>query len=326
MLITRTPLRISIGGGGTDLPSYYQERGGFVISAAIDKYIYIAVNRTFTPEVFLKYLEVERTTSVDEIRHPILREVLRAHGVRSHLELVSIADIPAGTGLGSSGSFTVGSLRALYALKREHITAQALAEEACHIEINVLGNPVGKQDQYIAAFGGLTVFTFDPDGHVHVEPLKIDGSTLHELEERLLLFFTGFSRSASSILDDQDKKTKSNDGAMVANLNATKEMGRKIKALLEAGDIDGFGHTMNEHWTMKRARSAGMSNPEIDGWYEHAIMNGAVGGKLVGAGAGGFLLLLADDVPRLRSAMTSIGLEEVRFGFDLDGSVVMTRG
>lgn len=326
MLITRTPLRISIGGGGTDLPSYYQHHGGFVISAAIDKYIYVAVNRTFTPELLLKYSEVERTTSIQEIKHPILRESLRAHDVGSHLELVSVADIPAGTGLGSSGTFTVGTLRALYALKREHITTQALAEEACHIEIDVLGNPVGKQDQYIAAFGGLTVFTFDTSGGVRVEPLKIDGSTLHELEERLLLFFTGFSRSASSILDDQDKRTKSNDSAMVANLDATKEMGKKIQAVLEAGDIDGFGHMMNDHWMMKRARSAGMSNPEIDGWYEHAMRNGAVGGKLVGAGAGGFLLLLADDVPRLRSAMTTIGLEEVRFGFDLDGSVVMTRG
>lgn len=326
MLITRTPLRISIGGGGTDLPSYYREHGGFVISAAIDKYIYVALNRTFTPEIFLKYSEIERCTTVAEIKHPILREALKAHDVDSFVEFVSVADIPAGTGLGSSGTFTVGTLRALYAYKREHITTQALAEEACHIEIDVLGNPVGKQDQYIAAFGGLSVFTFNEDDSVSVEPLRMSGDDLHELEERLLLFFTGFSRSASSILDDQDKKTRENDADMVANLDAIKEMGREIQALLQAGDIDGFGRKMNEHWKKKRARSSGMSNPQIDEWYDLAMRSGAVGGKLVGAGAGGFLLLLADDVAGLRTAMTGAGLEEVRFSFDLDGSTVMTRG
>lgn len=326
MLITRTPLRISIGGGGTDLPSYYRNHGGFVISAAIDKYIYVALNRTFTPEFLLKYSEIERCKDVGEIRHPILREALKAHKVESNLELVSIADIPAGTGLGSSGSFTVGTLRGIYALRREHITAQALAEEACRIEIDVLGNSVGKQDQYIAAFGGLTVFHFNQDGSVIVEPLKIESDVLHQLEERLLLFFTGFSRSASSILSDQDEKTKSEDPLMVANLASVKEMGLEIKGLLEKGDIDGFGRMMNHHWQVKRARSAGMSNKQIDGWYELAMRSGAVGGKLVGAGAGGFLLLLAEDIPRLRQSMTDAGLEEVRFGFDLDGSVVVARG
>ncbi|MBM4077372.1 MAG: galactokinase, partial [Planctomycetes bacterium] len=248
MLITRTPLRISIGGGGTDLPSFYRERGGFVISAAIDKYIYVAVNPTFEPQYLLKYSEVERCHLVDEIKHPILREALRKHDVGSKFELVSVADIPAGTGLGSSGTFTVGTLRALYALKREHITTQALAEEACHIEIDLLGNSVGKQDQYIAAFGGLSVFRFNEDDSVDVTPLRMSGEVLHELEERLLLFFTGFSRSASSILDDQDKKTKSNDREMVANLDAIKAMGHEIQSMLERGDIDGFGRMMNEHW------------------------------------------------------------------------------
>lgn len=326
MIITRTPLRISIGGGGTDLPSYYRKFGGFVISAAIDKYVYIALNKTFTPGFLLKYSEIERCAAVDDIRHPILREVLRAHRVDGALELVSIADIPAGTGLGSSGSFTVGTLRAILALRREHTTAQELAEEACRIEIGVLGNSVGKQDQYIAAFGGLTVFNFHSDDSVTVEPLRIASEVLHQLEERLLLYFTGFSRSASSILSDQDQKTRTDNPEMIANLDSVKEMGREIQRRLEQGDLDGFGHVMNYHWQVKRARSTGMSNPQIDEWYDLALRSGAVGGKLVGAGAGGFLLLLAHDIPRLRQTMTDAGLEEVRFNFDLDGSVVTARG
>lgn len=325
-MITRTPLRISIGGGGTDLPSYYRERSGFVISAAIDKYVYIAASKTFESEYLLKYSKIERVDRVSSIRHPILREALRMHDPGPNFELVSIADIPAGTGLGSSGTFTVGVLRALYALKREHVTTQALADEACHIEIDLLGSPVGKQDQYIAAFGGLTVFEFNSDESVRVSPLAISGSALHELEERLLLFFTGFSRSASSILGDQDKKTKENDKGMLANLDSIKQMGREIQSKLERGDIEAFGRLMHEHWETKRQRSTGMSNAAIDMWYSLARDNGAIGGKLVGAGAGGFLLLLADDPARLRTAMTDAGLQEVRFNFDLDGSTVLTRG
>ena len=325
MLITRTPLRISIGGGGTDLPSYYERRGGFVISAAISKYMYVGINRTFTDDYLIKYSELERRSSIDEIDHRIVRAVLESHGVEPGLELVSMADIPSSTGLGSSGTFTVGLLRSVYALKREHVTAGALAEEAAHIEIDVLGEPVGKQDQYIAAFGGLTCFEFGTDGRVAVSPLAIDQATLHDLEEHLLLFFTGYARSAGEALSDQDKRSTAGDEEMLANLDATKELGVRIRAELEGGNARGFGELMNEHWERKRKRSAGITNEQIDGWYRTGIDAGAVGGKLVGAGAGGFLLFYADDPRSVREAMSNAGLTETRFGFDLDGSVVLVR-
>jgi len=326
MLITRTPLRISIGGGGTDLPSFYERREGFVISAAINKYVYIALNRTFTDDYLLKYAELERRRSVDEIGHPIIREALRIHEIPAGLEMVSIADIPAGTGLGSSGAFTVGLLRALYAFKREHATEMVLAEQSAHIEINLLGEPVGKQDQYIAAFGGLTCFEFHSDGKVTVSPLAISQATLHDLEERLLLFFTGYSRSAGTILADQRKRSDEDDSEMLANLEVTRQLGLQIREVLEAGDCPRFGELMHEHWERKRTRSSGMSNELIDDLYKLGLDNGAVGGKLVGAGAGGFLMFYADDPSRLRAAMSDAGLAETRFTFDLDGSIVLTRG
>jgi D-glycero-alpha-D-manno-heptose-7-phosphate kinase len=326
MLITRTPLRISIGGGGTDLPSFYERREGFVISAAIDKYVYIALNRTFTDDYLLKYSELERRGSIDQITHPIIREALRLHEVPPGLEMVSVADIPAGTGLGSSGAFTVGLLRALYAFNREHATEEALAEESAHIEINLLGEPVGKQDQYIAAFGGLTCFEFHSDGNVSVSPLAVSHDTLHDLEERLLLFFTGYSRSAGSILADQRSRSVEEDDEMLANLEYTRELGVRIRDALEEGRCADFGTLMHEHWERKRDRSEGMSNERIDDLYKLGLDNGAVGGKLVGAGAGGFLMFYAEDPRGLRAAMAETGLAETRFRFDLDGSIVLTRG
>lgn len=325
MLITRTPLRISIGGGGTDLPSYYRRRGGLVISAAINKYMFVALNRTFTDDYLLKYSALERVGSVGEIEHTIIRAALNRHGLEPGLELVSVADIPSGTGLGSSGSFTVGLLRAIFALKREHVTASALAEEAAHIEIDVLGQPVGKQDQYIAAFGGLTCFEFHPDDRVTVTPLAIPRETLHELEERLLLFFTGYARPAKVILDDQRARTEQDDSAMLANLDATKELGSRIRGVLEAGRPRDFGALMHEHWERKRARSRGMSNKAIDRWYEKGLQAGAVGGKLVGAGTGGFLMFYTENPGAVRSAMAEEGLRETRFTFDLDGAIVLVR-
>jgi D-glycero-alpha-D-manno-heptose-7-phosphate kinase len=325
VLITRTPLRISIGGGGTDLPSYYERRGGFVISAAISKYMYIGLNRTFADDYLIKYSELERRRSIDEIEHRIVRAVLERHGLEPGLELVSMADIPSSTGLGSSGTFTVGLLRSIYALKREHVTAGALAEEAAHIEIDVLGEPVGKQDQYIAAFGGLTCFEFAADGRVAVSPLAIDQATLHDLEEHLLLFFTGYARSAGDTLSDQDTRSRDDDAEMLDNLDRTKELGLEIKRELEGGNARAFGELMNEHWERKRKRSAGISNESIDAWYRVGIEAGAVGGKLVGAGNGGFLLFYAEDPGSVRDAMTGAGLAETRFGFDLDGSVVLVR-
>jgi len=325
MLITRTPLRISLGGGGTDLSSYYREFGGFVISAAITKYVYIGVNRTFTDDYFLKYSELERVREVTEIKHPIIREALTLHPVGPSLEVVSLADIPAGTGLGSSGSFTVGLLRALHAFKREHIITGALAEEACDLEIGRLGRSVGKQDQYIAAFGGLTGFEFCADGEVRVSPMRISNETLHDLEERLLLFFTGYSRRADSILEDQKARSEQGDSSMLENLHMIARIGRRVGEALERGDTRRFGELMHEHWEYKRSRTHGMSSTEIDRWYEVGRAHGAIGGKLVGAGAGGFLMFYAGDPAALRAAMLGEGLMELRFSFDHDGSAVVVR-
>jgi D-glycero-alpha-D-manno-heptose-7-phosphate kinase len=325
MIITRTPLRISIGGGGTDLPSYYGRNGGFVISAAINRYIYIAINDTFTPDYVIKYSALERSDTVDEIAHPLVREALRLFPIGPAKEIVSIADIPAGTGLGSSGAFTVGLLRALHAYRREHITAGSLAEEACHIEMDVLGEPCGKQDQYIAAYGGITRFEIDVDGKVRASPLALDNDTLHDLEEHLLLFFTGYSRRAGEVLADQKARSNQGDESMLAGLAGTEALGRRIGAALEAGDTAAYGGLMHEHWLAKRARSSLMSNPDIDRWYQVGIDNGAVGGKLVGAGAGGFLLFYAKDPARVREAMAAEGRTEVRFFFDHDGATITTR-
>lgn len=325
MLITRAPLRISLGGGGTDLPSYYQRFGGYVISAAVTKYVYIGINRTFSDDYVLKYSELERVPEVGLIQHPIIREALCMHSVGPRVEIVSLADIPSGTGLGSSGTFTVGLLKALHALKREHVVTGDLAEEACHIEIDRLGRAVGKQDQYIAAFGGLTRFEFCPDGGVRVAPLRVSNDTLHDLEERLLLFFTGYARQADSILQDQKTRSEKDDKAMLENLHMIAGIGRQVGEALEQGDTRRFGELMHEHWEYKRSRSADMSSNQIDRWYQKARASGAIGGKLVGAGAGGFLMFYADDPAALRDAMLKEGLAELRFSFDHDGCVVIVR-
>jgi D-glycero-alpha-D-manno-heptose-7-phosphate kinase len=327
VLITRTPLRISIGGGGTDLPSYYRHaESARVISAAINKYIYIGINATFVDDYFVKYSALERVDTVDEIKHPLVREAIRINGLRPGVEIVSMADIPAGTGLGSSGSFTVGLLRAIHAFQRKHVSTHELAEEACRIEIDLLGQPVGKQDQYIAAFGGITCFDFKADESVDVAPLAISADTLNDLQHHLLLFFTGYARSASEILSDQKSRSESGDAAMVDALRETSALGQQIGDALVTGDTAGFADLMHEHWERKRRRSSGMSNSAIDDWYELGRANGGRGGKLVGAGAGGFLMFYADDPQQLRRAMADAGLREVSFQFDFDGSTVTARG
>jgi len=325
VIITRTPLRLTLAGGGTDLPSYYEQRGGGVLSAAISKYIYIGINQTFTDDYFVKYSQLERTRGVEEIEHPIIREALKLHPVGPAIELVSMADIPAGTGLGSSGAFTVGLLRTLYSLKREHVAAASLAEEACHIEIDRLGRSVGKQDQYIAAFGGLTHFEFEPSGRVHVSPLMIAQETMLDLEERLLLFFTGYARDADSMLDDQRTRSEQGDEEMLANLDEVARIGAEIKAALETGETRRFGELLDLHWQNKRKRTMGMSSDAVDRWYQVGRDAGAVGGKLVGAGGGGFLLFYAEEQASLRDAMAAEGLREVRFSFDHDGSRLVVR-
>lgn len=325
MIITRTPLRISLGGGGTDLPSYYEAHGGFVISAAIDKHIYITVNKTFRPGYLLKYAKTEHTRTLDEIDHGLLRETLRLMEIEPMVETVSIADVPAGTGMGSSGSFTVGLVHALSAYKRRKISAPELAKTANHIEMNILGEPCGKQDHYIAAYGGLTCQAYHQDGSVTISPLNITDATLRDLRENLMLFFTGYSRAAADILGDQKQKSEAGDAEMLDNLNFIKDLGFRIKAKLEGGDVTGFAELMNEHWQYKKARSNNISNDHVNALYDLGLANGALGGKLVGAGSGGFLLFYTHDRPRLRAAMTGEGLQEMDFDFDFDGSIVQLR-
>jgi D-glycero-alpha-D-manno-heptose-7-phosphate kinase len=324
MIITRSPLRISLGGGGTDLPSFYEKFGGFLVAAAINKYVYIAIHQTFQPGLIIKYSSLEKVSSASEIQHPIIRETLRAFETdNSSLEIASLADIPSGTGLGSSGSFTTALLKALHT-RRKHIVHPAeLAEQACEIELNKLHEPIGKQDQYIAAYGGLTCFTFHKDNRVTAEPLQASRETVYDLEDHLLLFFTGFSRSASGILKDQKTRTQKNDDEMLKNLHYVKELGLRSRDALEAGNGEKFGQLMHEHWEHKKKRSGGMSNPKIDEWYELGMKNGAVGGKLVGAGGGGFLMFYAKDRQKLRHAMAKAGLEEVRFRFDFEGTKIV---
>lgn len=324
MIVARSPLRITLGGGGTDLPSYYRDHGGFLIAAAINKYVYVTVMRPFASGIYLKYSELEKVVAVEEIKHRIIREALLMQNLHTpQIEITTLADIPSGTGLGSSGSFTTALIKALYTHRRGLIHPQELAELACQIEIDRLKEPIGKQDQYISAYGGLTCFTFHNDDRVTAEPLKISMDTLFDMEDNILLFFTGYSRSASSILKDQNMRTKDNDDEMLKNLHFVKSLGYRSKEALESGNVELFGQLMHEHWEHKKNRSGGMSNQKIDEWYDLGIKNGAVGGKLVGAGGGGFLMFYASDRNKLRHVMKRAGLEEVRFGFDFEGTKVV---
>jgi D-glycero-alpha-D-manno-heptose-7-phosphate kinase len=326
MIITRSPLRVSLGGGGTDLPSYYRDFGGFLLAAAIDKYVYITHHRTFQEEIIVKYSKLERAQTVDQIEHPIVREALKLVGVTEpHLELTSMADIPGGTGLGSSGSFTTALLKALHAYKKNLVSPAELAEQACDIEINRLGEPIGKQDQYIAAIGGITAFTYRQDGGVEFRPVRLSEETLFNLEDNLLLFFTGYSRSASVILKDQNDRSKQNDPVMLENLHFTKELGCQSLVALETGNLPEFARLMDVHWQRKKSRSTGMSNQRINEWYDFAMARGALGGKLIGAGGGGFLMFYAAEKTKLRHAMREKGLQEVRFRFDFEGTKVVTQ-
>ncbi len=327
MIIARSPLRISLGGGGTDLPSYYEHHTGFLIAAAIDKYVYITLHETFVPDLIVKYSKLERVPTAAELEHPIIREAFGVVGLDGRsLELTAMADIPAGTGLGSSGSFTTALLKALNTYKKNLVHPAELAEQACDIELNRLHEPIGKQDQYIAAFGGITCFKFLPGGRVEAWPLKISEETRYNLEDNLLLFFTGYARSASKILKEQDDKSKSADKSMTQNLHFVKELGLKSQQALERGDLREFAAYMDVHWQRKKERSGGMSNPQINEWYDAAMANGALGGKLIGAGGGGFLMFYAEDKAKLRQTMRDKGLKEVRFKFDFEGTKVVIGG
>ena len=323
MIIARSPLRISLGGGGTDLPSYYRDHGGFLIAGAIDHYVYVTVHQPFADGLTLRYSRIETVRDRTEVEHPLIRAALDHLRFEGAIEMTTMADIPAGTGLGSSGSFGTAMLKALHRHLRRPITQSELAELACHLEIDVLQEPVGKQDQYAAAYGGLNCYTFNDDDTVTVEPLAIADDTLRRLGERLLMFSTSITRSAPKILAEQDGKTRSKDAAMVQNLHEVKEIGHASRRAFELGDLDAFGRLLQEHWERKKKRSAIMSTSDVDRWYEVARANGAAGGKLVGAGGGGFLMFWADDAMALRAAMAALGLPELRYRFDYTGTALL---
>jgi D-glycero-alpha-D-manno-heptose-7-phosphate kinase len=325
MLVSKTPFRISIGGGGTDVPSYYERFGGELVTAAINRHVYVSINRSFSPTYFLKYSQTETCEKIDQIRHPIIREALRLHPIPPGIEITTTADIPAGTGLGSSGSFTSGLLNAIFNYNRTPRNAKDLAEEACHIEIDILREPIGKQDQYAASFGGLICMSIDTTGAVKVSSLAVSNDTFHDLQENLLLFFTGFSRSASIELKKQDDAVQSLDSRMIDNLHYVKDLGRSIRKVLEAGQLDKFAALLHEHWIHKQGRTTTISNSRINYLYDLARKNGALGGKLVGAGGGGFLLFYCEDKARLRQTMRAEGLVEERFSFDVQGSSIILR-
>ncbi len=325
MIISKAPVRITLGGGGTDLKSYYSKYGGFLIAAAINKYVFISANKRFYDSIRLSYSQTEIVNSVNDIKHRIFREALRLLNIDSGIELVSIADVPANCGLGTSSSFTVSLLNALHTYKREFVTQRQLAEEACHIEIDILGEPIGKQDQYISAFGGITCLTFEKNGEVIVEPLQISAEALDQLESNLLLFHSGVERSASEILSEQDEKSKRDDSVVIGNLHQIKEIGLETRKALERGEVDKFGELLNIHWEIKKKRSQKMTDPFIDECYEVACNNGALGGKIIGAGGGGFFMFYCNnrDKSRLYQAMKKIGLKSMKFRFDLEGAKIL---
>ena len=325
MILTRTPFRMTLGGGGTDLPSFYCEHGGFILAVGIDKYMYLNVNTPLVDDkIRVRYTSTEIVDHVDEVKHTLAREALRHFGVASGIEIVSIADIPAGTGLGSSSSYLVGLLNAMHTLLQDQATAQKLAEEACYIELEVLNKPIGKQDQYMAAFGGLTALDIKRDGKVCVTRMDLDVDLVESLERNILMFFTDESRDATGILKKQDDATRTKDRVVVKSLREIKDIGLEISDAISKGNLRRFGELLDVHWQSKKQLSRGISNPQIDAWYELAKQNGAIGGKISGAGGGGFLMLYCEEnKTRLREAMRAAGLRELKFRFDFEGSKVV---
>ena len=325
MILSRAPTRITLGGGGTDLESYYSRHGGFLIAAGIDKYCTILANKRFYDSIRLSYSQMEIVDTVAKIDQRIFRAALELLGIDRGIELHSAADVPAGCGLGTSSTFTVALLNALHAYKRDFITHTQLAEEACHVEIDILGEPIGKQDQYMAAFGGLTCLTFDRNGEVLAEPLRVPREALDQLESNLLIFFTGMVRDASDILSEQDTRSKQDDPDMIGNLDRIKEIGMETRKYLEKGQPDMLGELLHTHWEVKKKRSRNMSDPFLDECYELACKNGASGGKLIGAGGGGFFMFYCENShkPRVIEAMKKRGLRWERFRFDFDGAKIL---
>ena len=323
MIITQTPTRLPLGGGGTDLASYYSKFGGFFVSAALNKYNYIAVKSRFEDGFRVSYSSTEIVDRVDSIQQPIIREALKLLGINHGLEIVSIADVPGRAGMGGSSSYTVGALNALHTYKRDYATRETLAEEACQIEIERLKEPIGKQDQYVAAFGGINSYEISPDGKVHTEPLPLSNHTEAELENNILLFYTGMTRDASKILGRIRKNEENGAGQVVEAMHKIKEIGYEVRDTLRSGDLQHFGELLNVHWQTKKNLSNDVSSSRIDSLCELGMRNGAIGAKIMGAGGGGFLMFYADsEKSKLREAMAKEGLKEVRFRFDYEGSKV----
>jgi D-glycero-alpha-D-manno-heptose-7-phosphate kinase len=322
MIVSRAPVRFSLGGGGTDLPSYSREHGGFVVAAAVDKFVHVCVARRFHDTIRLAYSESEIVDSVDQIKHRIFRVALEHTQLKSGLELHSLADVPANTGLGSSSSFTVALLNGLHAFKREYVPTEKLASDACHLEIDILKEPIGKQDQYIAAYGGISALTFHTDGSVDVERLALRDGVIDELESNLVIYYSGIERSAASVLKEQAKTIVENRDAAVQRMHRIKELGHQTKRILLSGEIDKYGEMLHEHWTLKRKLASNMADSTIDEHYEAARRAGAIGGKLMGAGGGGFFMFYVRAAERrhLHEALLARGLRPMRFRFDFDGA------
>jgi len=325
MIIARSPLRISLGGGGTDLPSYYKKHEGFLIAATINKYVYISLAETFNQKFIIKYSDFEEQKKITNIKHPLFRETLRKMNVKTPLNISSHADIPAGTGMGSSGCFAVTLINALSYYQGKRLSSRKMAELACHIEIDKLNEPVGKQDQYTAAFGGLNSYEFLRDGSVLIKKIKISKEKIKKLKNNLIIFFTGYSRSSYKILQKQDSNTKALNKLMLNNLHQIKKIGLESKKILENGNLNDFGRIMHEHWQYKKERSQFMTNKKIDFLYNFAIKNGALGGKLIGAGGGGFLLFYTNDSKLLEKKFAKLGFPKTDFQFDFEGSQLVVK-
>lgn len=320
MILSRAPVRISMGGGGTDLPSYYEKHGGFLLAASINKFVHILLNKRFEESIRLSYSKTEIVNKVSEIEHSIFRASLNYAGVNKQVEIVSIADVPSNCGLGTSSTFTVALLGALFAYKREYMSLDKLAKSACEIEIKILKEPIGKQDQYAAVYGGFNAYTFNKDGSVNVEPVKINDGSLIELQNNIFLFYLNKKRSASDILKDQNKKTKQKDKDVIERLHRIKEIGLETRRIFEKNKINEFGELLHEHWLTKKGMSKKISDPFIDEVYDTAIRNGAIGGKVIGAGGGGFLLFYCPyEKNKFISSLKKFGLSPTWFAFEKEG-------
>ena len=323
MIISRTPLRISFAGGGSDLPAFYRQTPGVVVSTSINKYIYITVNKKFDRQIRASYSITEMVDSVDELKHELIREALRLVGLDGGIEITSISDIPSmGTGLGSSSTYTVGLLNALYAYRGQHVGAERLAREACQIEIDLCGKPIGKQDQYIAAYGGFQNIRFNSDESVFVNPVIFAPETKLGLQNNLLLFYTGITRSADKILEEQTSNTY-NSLEKRDVLQRIVAIAQDMRSALVANDLSSFGELLHQGWMAKKQMASGISTPDIDEWYQQALAHGAIGGKITGAGGGGFLMLYAPKSQHTEIKQALYALQPIDFHFEPQGSRII---